>query len=277
MTGLTSRRLRVPHESGLAVKAIAWTVAALLVLPMIVVVGLALNESRYLTFPPDSISLSALESVVTSREWRRAFTESITVAAFAAPLATVLATAAALAIRRLRHRRLLQTMMILPMIVPTIVTALAVYPVFIDLGLVGTTTGLVFAHTTIALPFAFLTMWASVSILDPQYERAAASLGANWPRRLVRVTLPMIWPAILASLIVAAAVSFDEIVVSLFVSSPLTRTVPVVLWSYLRENLGPEVAAASLLIVVVNLTIMGGAALLGRWGVRRRMGRAGGR
>lgn len=276
MNGLGTRRLRVPHESGIAVKAISWTVAALLVLPMIVVVGLALNESRYLTFPPDSISLSALESVVSSREWRRAFTESITVAAFAAPLATALATAAALAIRRLRRRRLLQTMMILPMIVPSIVTALAIYPVFIDLGLVGTTTGLVLAHTTIALPFAFLTMWASVSVLDPQYERAAASLGASWSRSLVRVTLPMISPAIVASLVVAAAVSFDEIVLSLFVSSPLTRTVPVVLWSYLRENLGPEVAAASLLIVLINLTIMAAAALIGRWGVRRRMGKSGG-
>lgn len=272
MTGKALARRRMnPAESGIAVRVVCWVITLVLILPMIVVIGLALNKSRYLQFPPDAISFTSLETVFNSSEWRRAFQESIIVALFVAPLATSLGTIAALGIRRMRFARFAQTVMIMPMIVPLIVTALAIYPIFSDLGLIGTTAGLVVAHTLVALPFAFLTVWASLVGVDSRLEQAASSLGAGWTQVLRRVTLPLIAPAIVASLVVTLAVSFDEIVLSLFVSSPANRTVPVLLWSFLRENLSPEVAAASLFVVIINLAIMLGSVLLARWAVRRRV------
>ena len=259
-----------PAESGILGKLTAWLIAAGLIVPIVVVIGLAFAGGLYLEFPPDLLSLDPLQEVISSSEWRRAFTQSVLAAAFAAPLATALATAAALGVRRTRHGRLIQTVMILPLIVPLIVTALAIYPVFSDFGLVGRTQGIVFAHALIALPFAFLTVYASVRGLDPQLERAAASLGASWFQTLARVTLPLMLPAIIASLIVSLAVSFDEVVLSLYVSSPRTRTVPILVFARLREDLSPEVAAAALLIVCVNIGIMVAATVAARVAIERR-------
>lgn len=264
------RQRLVPVESSIIIKLTASVLGLILLVPLIIVLGLAINGSRYLSFPPTELSLRWLSEVWNSQVWRNAFRQSLTVAMFAAPLATFLATCAALAIRHLRFARAVQTFMLLPLIVPLIVTALAIYPVFLQLRLLGTTTGLVLGHTVIALPFAFLTVWGSISVLDPQFERAAESLGANWFRRLTKVTIPLILPAIFASTIVSAAVSFDEIVISLFVAEPKTRTVPVLLWSHLRENLGPTLAAASLFIAVINVTIMAAAIAAGKRAMKTR-------
>lgn len=262
-----------PEESGFVSRTIAGVTAIVLVVPMIVVVGLSINGSEYVQFqlPPDEFSLKWLDEVAQSELWRQALWQSIKVAVCAATLATILATATALSIRTSRFARLIQTLMLLPLIVPLIVTALAIYPLWVDLGLLGSTLGLVLAHTVVAVPFAFLTVWSSVGSLDRGLEQAAASLGAGKWQILRRITLPLIAPAIVASLIVSAAMSFDEIIVSLFIASPSTQTVPVVLWSHLRENLSPTVAAASVFMAAINLAILVLGILASRWAVRRRL------
>lgn len=268
-----SHRQMNPSESGVLVKAICGVIACLLILPMVVVVGLALNESSYLQFPPKGLSLDALHSVADSGEWRRAFEQSVKVAILSAPLATLLGLAAAVGLRRvIRFRRLLQTLLILPLVVPLISTSLAVYPIYSDFNLLGTTHGLILAHSMVALPFAYLTLSSALATLDPQLERAAASLGANWFAVLRRVIVPSVAPAIFAALAISVAVSFDEVVVTLYISDPATRTVPVLVWASLRDSLGTEIAAAALLIVVVNLVIMAIAVVTSRWAMRRRGG-----
>jgi putative spermidine/putrescine transport system permease protein len=261
-----------PEESGAVARAIAWATAALLVLPMVVVIALAVNGSQYVQFqlPPDDVSLKWLREVADSPLWRSALLQSVKVALLSAVLATALGTACALGIRNSRYAGVVQTLMLLPLIVPLIVTALAIYPLWVDLGLLGTTAGLVIGHTVVAMPFAFLTVWSSVGTLDRELEKAAASLGAGSWQVLRRVTLPLIAPALMASVIVAAAMSFDEIIVSLFIASPQTQTMPVVLWSHLRENLDPTVAAASVFMAAVNLVILFVGMGVGRWAVRRR-------
>lgn len=263
----------VPEESGIVARAIAWGMAALLVVPLVVVIDLAINGSQYVQFhfPPKDISLKWLSEVAQSDLWRSALAQSVKVALLSAALATILGTAAALGIRTSRYARVLQTVMLLPLIVPLIVTALAIYPLWVDLGLLGTTAGLVIGHTVVTVPFTFLTVWSSVGALDPAVEKAAASLGAGWWQVLRRVTLPLIAPALAASFIIAAAMSFDEIVVSLFLASPETQTVPVVLWSHLRENLDPTVAAASLFMAAINIGILIVGMLVARWSVKRRV------
>lgn len=262
-------RLR-PEESSYLGSVLAWAIAVVMIFPLFIVAGLSLNETQYLEFPPKNLSLDWFDEVVNDPTWQDALRQSLVVAAFSAPFATALGVAAAIGIRNSRLANVFRILILLPLVVPLIVVALAIYPVFVDLNIVGSTEGLILGHALIALPYGFSVIWAAVATLDPRYERAAASLGAGPLSVLRRVTLPMIAPAILASLIVCVAVSFDEVVISIFVSAPDTKTAPVVLWSNIRENLSPAVAAASVLIAVLNLLILGAGVYIARWATRRR-------
>ncbi len=270
---LLRRHPVVPEETGFVPRVIAGVTAIVLVVPMIVVAGLSVNGSEYVQFqlPPDDISLRWLDEVAHSPLWRSALWQSMKVAVAAASVATILATATALSIRGSRFTRVVQTLMLLPLIVPLIVTALAIYPLWVKLGLLGSTLGLVLAHTIVTIPFAFLTVWSSVGGLDRGLEQAATSLGAGRWQVLRRITLPIIAPAIVASMIVSAAMSFDEIVISLFIASPSTQTFPVVLWSHLRENLSPALAAASVFMAAINIAILVIGIVASRWAVKRRL------
>jgi len=240
-----------------------------MLVPIVVVIGLGINSSPYLNFPPSGLSSYWLGIVATSSDWRDAFQHSVILSSSSSVLSVSLATCAALGIRDSRWPRLWQTLMLLPLIVPSVVIALALYPFYVNVNLIGTMPGLAFAHTLISFPYAFLTLWGAIYVLDPNLERAAASLGANRWTVIRRITIPLLIPAIAAALVIAAVVSFDEIVLTLFLSSPQTVTIPVRLWSFVRENLGPELAAASLLVVLINITIMIVALLVGQWAVRR--------
>jgi putative spermidine/putrescine transport system permease protein len=262
-------RLR-PEESSYMGSVLAWAIGVAMIFPLFIVAGLSLNETQFLEFPPKSLSLDWFDEVVNDPTWQDALRQSLVVAAVSAPIATALGAAAAIGIRNSRLANVFRILILLPLVVPVIVVALAIYPVFVDLNVVGSTEGLILGHALVALPYGFSVIWAAVATLDPRYERAAASLGAGPFTVLRRVTLPLIAPAILASLIVCVAVSFDEVVVSLYLSAPDTKTAPVVLWSNVRENLSPAVAAASVLIAALNLLILGAGVYLARWASRRR-------
>jgi putative spermidine/putrescine transport system permease protein len=177
-------------------------------------------------------------------------------------------------VRDSRHRRVFEAIFLLPLIVPVIVTALMLYSVYADLRLLGTTTGLVLAHALLAFPYAFLVVAGAVHSLDRRLERAAESMGCPPWQTLRRVTLPLLAPAVAAATLVAAVVSFDEVVATLFLSSPQTRTVPVVMWSFVREEIRPTVAAASAIVMLVNVAVMLLAARLSAQMVKRRTAQA---
>jgi putative spermidine/putrescine transport system permease protein len=264
-----SRRSAIPIESTWRARVFVWTIGVVLLVPIVVLVGLALNKSPYLLFPPAELSTRWIRDVIASDAWRQAFRQSLIVAGFSAPLAVLLATCGAIGLRAARRPRVWQTLFLLPLIVPTVVTALALYPVYVRFGLLGSTFGLVLAHAVLALPYAFLAIWGAIHALDARLELAAASLGANRLQVLRRVVLPLLAPAMLAGGVIAVVVSFDEVVVTLFLSSPATRTVPVVLWTFLRESINPEVPAASLMIMLFNLLLLGLTMLIVRLATRR--------
>ncbi len=149
------------------------------------------------------------------------------------------------------------------MVVPTIVLAVAIYAVARSLGLVGTLTMLVIAHTMLALPYAALNVGVSLRAVDPRLMLAAAGLGAA-PWRVFRtVTLPLILPGVVGGAVFAFVTSFDEVVLSMFLAGPSAKTLPVRIWEELRIELTPVVAVAA--------TLMMALALAG-WAVSRLVG-----
>lgn len=259
---------RIPEESGPLTKVVATSVVVLVLLPLLVVAAMSLNDSRFLNFPPTGFSLEWYRDLVDDPRWAAAFRQSTITAVCSALLAATLATAAAVGLRDVRYRRAVEAFLLLPLIVPTIVVALMLYPLYVDLRLLGSTAGLVLAHTMLALPYAYLVINGAAQAQDRRVELAAASLGATPWQVLTRVTAPMLLPAIIAGAVVSAVVSFDEVIVSLFVTSPDTRTVPVVMWSFVREEIRPTVAAASVAVMLANLALLTVVSLFLRRGRR---------
>jgi ABC-type spermidine/putrescine transport system, permease component II len=151
-----------------------------------------------------------------------------------------------------------------PLVVPVIVTAVGIFGFFRTLGLFGTLSGLIVAHAVLTVPYVVATVSGTLIMVDKRLEQAALTLGASPWKTFRRVTLPLILPAVLSGLVFAMVVSFDELVVSLFISTPAVRPVTVEMWSNVRGAVDPTIAAVATVLFTVSL-----AALLGEVITRR--------
>ncbi|OBQ73695.1 ABC transporter permease [Mesorhizobium erdmanii] len=242
-------------------------VAIWLVAPTLVVVPMSFNANKSLAFPPQGFSWQWYQNFFTNPDWSSSFLNSLKVASVVAVLATVLGTLAAFGLDRMRAgpANLLRMLMLTPMVVPGVVLAIGIYAVYLDTHLVGTLLGFVLAHTILALPFVLIAVSASLEVFDRRLETAAASLGAGALTAFRAVTLPLILPGILSGLLFAFATSFDEIVVSLFITNPYLKTLPVQIFSSITRDADPTVAAVgTILLFATTILIGGGMLLLGR-------------
>jgi putative spermidine/putrescine transport system permease protein len=165
--------------------------------------------------------------------------------------------------------------MISPMVVPIVITALAVYLAFAPFGLVHTYTGLVLAHTVLAIPFVVITVTATLHGFDRNMVRAAASLGAGPLSAFRTVTMPLIAPGILSGAVFAFVTSFDDVVVALFLAGPEQFTVPRRMFNALRDKLDPSIVALAVCLIGISVALLVVVELL-RWRGERLRGRAAG-
>jgi putative spermidine/putrescine transport system permease protein len=226
-------------------------VALWLVAPTLVVIPLSFTGQRSLAFPPERWSLRWYETFFSDSRWVADLLNSLQIAALVGVLATVAGTAASYALTRgrFRGRGAVGALLIAPMLVPTVVFAVGVYALFLELRLVGTFTGFLIAHTVLALPFVIIPVSSVLSRFDTTLERAAAICGASRGRAFVSVTLPVIAPGLLSGFMFAFVTSFDEVVVSMFISSPYLETLPVRMYSSIQRDVDPTIAAAATLII----------------------------
>jgi putative spermidine/putrescine transport system permease protein len=237
-----------------------------LIAPSLIVIPMSFSAGETLSFPPPGYSLRWYENFFTQPEWQSAARNSVIVAVLTTIVATVLGTGVSIALMRgsVPARNLATSLFLTPMIVPAIVTAVAVYGLYVRFRLVGTIQGLVLAHTVLALPFVMINVSAVLQGMDIRLEHAARSLGATPVRTFFLVTLPLIRPGILAGALFAFITSFDELVVALFISGDRAATLPVQIWSGLRFEINPTVAAVSTLLIVLSTASLGLAGLLRR-------------
>jgi putative spermidine/putrescine transport system permease protein len=238
-----------------------------MIAPILVVVVLSFSSASYLTFPPPAFGVRWYREYLGSRDWLAATALSIEVAIAVVILSTFLGTLATLGLARLpRVARMLATGLILsPLIMPVIIVAIGVYYAFARYGLVGTPTGLVVAHTCMAVPFVVTSVGASLAGFDRRLEMAALSLGATPFGTFRQVTLPLIMPGVLVGALFAFITSFDELVVALFLSGENAVTLPRRMWEDLRYALDPTIAAVSTLTILVTV----GPMLWAHWARRR--------
>ncbi len=249
--------------------AICVLVGVYVLAPLAIVIIVSFSAAPFLQFPPPGFSLRWYDTLFGDPDWISSILVSIRILVPASLLATLLGTAAAYALVRGRipGAGFILACLMLPVIVPGIITAAALFGVYRGLGLNGTLTGLVIGHTVLVTPYVVATVSAALRTLDDRLEDAAATLGAPPWAAFRRVTLPLLSPAVLSGMLFAMVISFDELIVSLFVSTARIRPVPVQMWSNLRGDFDPTIAAIASLCFVFALV-----ALLLDMILRRRIG-----
>ncbi|WP_137390581.1 ABC transporter permease [Rhodoligotrophos defluvii] len=257
--------------AGVGLAAFAGLVLIFLVLPTLVIVPMSFSSATFLSFPPPGFSLQWYEAFANSPDYRIAILNSIKIGIPAAFLATVFGTLAALALVRgsLPGKRLLSSMMLAPLILPQIVLAIGLYPVMVRLGIIGSYPAILLGHTVVCMPLVFITVAASLRSYAPTYELAAMTLGAKPWATFRFITFPMIRAGVVLGFIFAFTFSFDELILAIFLTSPATRTVPRLLWEHLNYQMTPVIAAATVVLLVITLSLLVAAALVNRFGPRK--------
>lgn len=231
----------------------AYGVVLFTVLPIIIIFPFALNSASYLSFPPDGFSLRWFESFFTEASWTSTALQSLQVAILTTILSVVVGTLAAFAIvrRGARYGSAVSTFLLFPMVGPHIVFAVGMFGMFSRLSLTGTTTGLVLAHSLIATPFVYINVVSRLSTFDARLELAAQSLGASPMISFVRVTMPIIAPAIIAGGVFAFLTSWDEFIVTFFTADTDTQTLPLRIFSGIQYGVDVTAAAAAAMVIMV--------------------------
>lgn len=257
---------QITHYQRLWLYILVGLVFAFLILPCLLVIPMSFSGSQYLEFPPRSWSLRWYEAYLGSPEWRRATFVSLRVASLTTALATVLGTIASYGLARLRGTFTIATrgFFMLPMLVPLILVAIGCFFVYAKVGLNGTITGLVLAHTALALPFVVIAVSSGLASYDMNQERVAQSLGASRPWAFLTVTLPQIKLSVLSGALFAFVTSFDEVVVALFVVGGETATLTQMMFANIRDQVDPTVAAISSLLIGLSILVLVGSQFLQR-------------
>jgi putative spermidine/putrescine transport system permease protein len=250
-------------------------VAIFLLLPLFAVVPVSFTPARFLSMPNGNWSLRHYETLVTNPAWWQAAWLSIRIGVLSAAISTALALAFALGVWMFRpwFAGLLFGFVLMPMVAPPVVSAITLYFFMTSLSkvndLVGydTPLGVALAHSVMSAPFAVVLITVALSQVDRRIDLAARGFGATISQRVFRVILPNIRFGVLTAFFLAFVLSWEEIGVTLFITSVNAVTLPRMMWMGLRDNIDPAIAAISvILILIVILVILGKTALSATFG-----------
>lgn len=250
--------LRRSHPFSVLLVAASAVAYVFLLAPLLVIAGASFGPTQYLLFPPQGFTLRWYEEALARTDFRQGFQVSLVIAAVAAVLSTVLGALAALALVRYRFpgRSLLNALFLSPLILPSLVLAVALVLYFTAARIGPTVERLVAAHLVITTPYVIRTLLPVLERFDRALEEAAQDLGATPLSTFFLVTLPVIRPGLLAGAFFAFIISFDEVVLGIFLAPTRQPTLPVQIYSAVQFSLDPTVAAVSTLLMVVTLVLV---------------------
>jgi putative spermidine/putrescine transport system permease protein len=248
------------------VRVFVMLVLLFLISPIIAVMPLSFNSESFFTYPMPGYSLKWYEDFFFNDRWTSALRMSFLVAICTTILATFLGTLAALGLARANFpsKSTVMAILISPMIVPVIISAVGMFKFYAQLGLASTLAGVILAHTALATPFVVITVTATLSAFDKTLMRAGASCGAPPHTVFFKVVMPLILPGMISGALFAFVTSFDEVVVVLFLASPEQRTLPLQMFSGIREMISPTITAAATVLVLISTALLVTVELLRR-------------
>lgn len=229
-----------------------------LLAPIVVVIIASFSAGAYLVFPPRELSLRWYAEFFRSRDFTDALQMSLQLGVLTMVISTTIGLLASLALAAARFRgaELLRALVVAPLTVPGIVVGIAMLIYFNRVQLGGSFISLLLAHVAITLPFVVRIISSGLQSFDRSIEEAAMSLGASRAMAFLTVTLPLIKGSALAAAIFAFIISFDEVVVTLFLAGPRLTTLPVKIYTYIENNSDPLIAAVSTILVVLAALVV---------------------
>ena len=257
---------QVTHGQRLWLYVFAGITMVLLVTPTLIVIPMSFSESQYLEFPPKNWSTRWYEHYFSSPEWMLATVTSLKAAFLTMLVATPIGVVAAYGLHasKVKFIRIAFVLLITPMMVPVVLVAIGAFYAYVKLGILYTLTGLVLAHTILALPLVLIVTGSALKSYDMNQELAARSLGAPRWKAFLTITLPQIRFAVVTSALLSFLTSFDEVVIAMFISGGDNPTLTRNMFNALRDQIDPTIASISTIMIVVTSIMMVLAQVFGR-------------
>jgi putative spermidine/putrescine transport system permease protein len=246
------------HNNGPIAVVFHTLVVVFMLAPLVVICLVAFTPANTLTLPTTEFSLRWFAAVFEHPDFVASFVNSLWVGAIAATVAVVLAVAAGLALDRydFAGRGAVNALFLSPLMIPHLVLGVALLRLFALIGATGSFAWLTLGHIVVTMPYVLRLVLAALSGLDRSAEQAAVTLGASRWTVFRRITVPMILPGITGGWLLAFINSFDELTMSIFVTSPATVTLPVRMYMYATESIDPMMAAVSALMIALTAATM---------------------
>lgn len=246
--------------------AIVILLIAFLFVPVIIVVILSFSDATVLQFPPPGFGLRQYVAFAQSDYWTSSVVKSLTIAFPTALVAVLVGMPAVFAFNRTRlpFREGLELSGLAPFLLPGVAYAIALYAMYAQFHIVGTTVGLILADSVIALPYVVVIVGAAVKRVPPDLELVAMSLGASRGRAMIGITFRLVLPAILAAFVLAFLAAFDEATFVNFVGGPDLVTLPKAIFDSLRLGVDPLITGIATILMAVTGLAMTAAVFLRR-------------
>lgn len=243
---------------GYAFRALVVLLYCFLLSPLAITVVISFSNDPFLGFPPRSWGVRWYVALASNATFIATAQASLLIALATTALALLAGVPAAYAIVRGRFpgREPILAFLTAPLLLPAIVLGLALLLVFAGRGLVATWPGLILAHLCVTLPYMVRICVVALAALGPSAEEAALTLGATPLRTFRHVTLPMMAPGLIGAAALSFLVSFDEVVLSLFLVGPRLSTLPVEIYRYVEFRTDPQIAALSVVLILVTVAII---------------------
>jgi ABC-type spermidine/putrescine transport system permease subunit II len=230
---------------------------AFLLLPLLVVVLISFNPTKYPTFPPEGLSLDWYTTFFEDSRLISALGNSLIVAAGSALVAGVVGLVSAIGFvrRDFEYKNVLSSLLFLPMLISPVVIGVALTAFLTKIGFQKNYLFLIIGHSTLVLPYVFVTVRAQLYGFDREIEEAALTLGANEIETFFEVTLPVVSPGLLAGMLLAFVISFGEFTATQFWIQPATTTAPIEIYTMVRTSLTPTINAMATVLMVITVVI----------------------
>ncbi len=234
-------------------------------LPILLIVIYSFNESK-ISSVWGGFSLKWYEMLRKDRAMHEAIKNSLVLGGLSCVSAAVIGTLGAVGMARIRLRTkgMVEYISMLPIMIPEIILGMVFMTFFALIGLPFGMTTLVIAHTAFCIPYVYMMVKARLAGMDQSLLEAARDLGASEWRVFFDITLPLIVPAIMSGMLLAFAMSLDDVVISIFVTGPETNTMPIKIYTQMKTGVTPEINALCTIMLAVTLMIVALSGFIGR-------------
>ena len=243
---------------------LAMFVSLFLLMPLFAVVPVSFTPARFLSMPNGVWSLRHYQSLIDNPAWMEGIFLSIRIGVLSAILSTTMALMFSLGIWMFRpwYSTLLFGFVLMPMVAPPVVSAITLYFFLVFLSKFNsviaydTWIGVAIAHAVMIAPFAVVMITVALSQVDRRIDMAARGFGASVSTRVFKIILPNIKFGILTAAFLSFVLSWEEIGVTLFITSVNAITLPRLMWMGLRDNIDPAIAAISVVLIVIVVAVI---------------------